>query len=299
MRQVYLAATGMNRGKTTVALGLLAGSSAAASTPGFIKPVGQRYEHRRRRAGRRGRHPHARGLRPDRPAGGHEPGPHPARLHQGLHQRRRRRGPAARASGRPTASSPTGTRSLLIEGTGHAGVGSVIGLSNAVVAAMLEAPRGHRQRGAASAGRSTRSCSTHASSRATASRSLGRRQQGRPRRPARPGRACCERGLAPHGIQLLGVLPYRPILSNPTLAMVLEQMQGETAPPGAGPRRGSSTHVAIGAMQPVHVLERIGPGSAAHRARRSRGRRSSMARHARRHSRPATRRRRQTLPASS
>ena len=43
MRQLYLAATGMNRGKTTFALGLLRRSSTAGSTPGFIKPVGQRY----------------------------------------------------------------------------------------------------------------------------------------------------------------------------------------------------------------------------------------------------------------
>ena len=41
-----------------------------------------------------------------------------------------------------------------------------------------------------------------------------------------------ERGLAPYGIPLLGVLPYRPILSNPTLAMVLEGLHGETIHPG-------------------------------------------------------------------
>ena len=34
------------------------------------------------------------------------------------------------------------------------------------------------------------------------------------------------RGLALHGIPLLGVLPYRPILSNPTLGMVLEGVGG-------------------------------------------------------------------------
>ena len=40
---------------------------------------------------------------------------------------------------------------------------------------------------------------------------------------AQPGsRAILERGLARHGIPLLGVLPYRPILSNPTLGMILE-----------------------------------------------------------------------------
>ena len=67
MRQVYLAATGQNRGKTTVSLGLLDGFSA--------RPVDRVHEagrpadrHRGRRAGRRGRRPHADGLRAARAA---------------------------------------------------------------------------------------------------------------------------------------------------------------------------------------------------------------------------------------
>jgi BioD-like phosphotransacetylase family protein len=68
------------------------------------------------------------------------------------------------------------------------------------------------------------------------------------------------RGLARHGIELLGMLPYRPLLSNPTLSMLLEQMPGEVL--NTGPDLGRVIeHVAIGAMQPRHVLERIGPGS--------------------------------------
>ena len=68
------------------------------------------------------------------------------------------------------------------------------------------------------------------------------------------------RGLARHGIQLLGTLPYRPILSNPTLSMLVGQMAGELL--HAGRRPGTVIeHVAIGAMQPRHVLERIGPGA--------------------------------------
>ena len=42
MRQLYLAATGMNRGKTTFALGLLAALMDRGHMTGFIKPVGQR-----------------------------------------------------------------------------------------------------------------------------------------------------------------------------------------------------------------------------------------------------------------
>ena len=44
MRQLYLAATGMNRGKTTVALGLMAALKDRGHDIGFTKPVGQRYD---------------------------------------------------------------------------------------------------------------------------------------------------------------------------------------------------------------------------------------------------------------
>jgi BioD-like phosphotransacetylase family protein len=67
-------------------------------------------------------------------------------------------------------------------------------------------------------------------------------------------------GLARHGVELLGTLPYRPLLSNPTLSMLVEQMPGEVLNEGSDFDR-TIEHVAIGAMQPRHLLERIGPGS--------------------------------------
>src|SRR5512146_3545013 len=42
MRQLYLAATGQNRGKTTTSLGLLDGFLRRGLRAGFMKPVGQR-----------------------------------------------------------------------------------------------------------------------------------------------------------------------------------------------------------------------------------------------------------------
>ena len=42
MRQLYLAATGQNRGKTTASLGLLDGFLRRGLKAGFMKPVGQR-----------------------------------------------------------------------------------------------------------------------------------------------------------------------------------------------------------------------------------------------------------------
>ena len=70
---------------------------------------------------------------------GAEPGSHPAGLHEGLHRGRGRRGPRRHGSGGRTPRSAEHDV-LLVEGTGHAGVGAVIGLSNAVVAASLGTP---------------------------------------------------------------------------------------------------------------------------------------------------------------
>jgi hypothetical protein len=77
----------------------------------------------------------------------------------------------------------------------------------------------------------------------------------------KPGLArTLEQGLARHGIPLLGVLPYRPILSNPTLEMILEGVGGRLIHPGPDMDR-VITNVAIGAMEPNHMLSRVGPGT--------------------------------------
>jgi BioD-like phosphotransacetylase family protein len=78
---------------------------------------------------------------------------------------------------------------------------------------------------------------------------------------AQPGIArVLERGLAPYGIPLLGILPVRPILSNPTLEMIQEGLHGETLHAGPDLER-VIDGVAIGAMEPGHMLERVGPGT--------------------------------------
>ena len=113
---------------------------------------------------------------------------------------------------------------------------------------------------AASVARSTRSSSTPRCSSGRACKVAGAIVN-KVDLDAKPGLArTLERGLARHGIPLLGVLPYRPILSNPTLAMVLEGVHGETI--HAGPDLDEVIGgVAIGAMEPEHMLERIGPRS--------------------------------------
>src|SRR3954471_2682276 len=258
MRQLYLAATGMNRGKTTVALGLLAALADRKLDIGFTKPVGQRYA-----------------IVDDQPA---DEDAILMRSALGLSDALSLMSPVhiprgftkAYIRGEITPDLGARIRSahetlaerhdlLLIEGTGHAGVGSVVGLSNAQVARMLKAPAAI----VAEAGVG-RPIDEIVLNRALFARHgvevMGAiiNKVDAEAQPSLPD--TLRRGLARHGIELLGTLPYRPLLSNPTLSMLLEQVSGEVLAEGSDMDR-PIEHVAIGAMQPRHLLERIGPGS--------------------------------------
>ena len=159
---------------------------------------------------------------------------------------------------------------LLIEGTGHAGVGAVIGLSNAVVAAMLGAPAVIVSEGGV--GRPIDEIVLNASR----FQAYGVRVAGaivnKVEVDEQPGiEDTLGAGLAKHGIPLLGVLPYRPILSNPTLGMIVEGVRGECSSEGSDLDRVIGD-VAIGAMEPRPHARARRPDDAGHRAGRPRGR---------------------------
>ncbi len=258
MRHVYLAATGQNRGKTTVSLGVLDGFHRRGLSTGFIKPVGQRTIIED-------------GVPADEDAvlmksvfGLAEPlgQMSPVHIPRGFTQ--------AYIEGRVVEDLGERIRSahaafaadrdiLLIEGTGHAGVGAVIGLSNAAVAAMIGAPAVIVSEGGV--GRPIDEIVLNAALFERQGVRVAGAIVNKVDLDAKPGLArTLEQGLARLGIPLLGVLPYRPILSNPTLAMVLEGVHGETLHPGPDLDQVIGG-VAIGAMEPEHMLERIGPRS--------------------------------------
>ncbi len=257
MRHVYLAATGQNRGKTTVSLGVLDGFHRRGLSAGFLKPVGQRTVIED-------------GAPADEDAvlvkqvfGLHEPLSQmsPVHIPRGFTQ--------SYIDGEVVADLPARIRTahagfadrdiLLIEGTGHAGVGAVIGLSNATVAAMLGAPAIIVSEGGV--GRPIDEIVLNASLFERHGVKVAGAIVNKVDLDAKPGLArTLERGLERHGIPLLGVLPYRPILSNPTLAMVVAGLHGETI--HAGPNLDQVIGgIAIGAMEPEHMLRRIGPRS--------------------------------------
>ena len=258
MRQLYLAATGMNRGKTTVSLGLLAALFGRGLRTGFIKPVGQRYAM-------------VDGTPADEDAilvksafdlPDALDALSPVHIPRGFTK--------AYIGGEVVEDLPARIRAaydrvakdrdvLLVEGTGHAGVGSVIDLSNAQVAAML----GARAIIVSEAGVGRpidEIVLNHALFQRHGVDVVGA-VVNKVDLDTHPSLAdVLERGLARHGIELLGVLPYRPLLSNPTLSMLTEQLTGQLLHPGPDLGR-VIEHVAIGAMQAEHVMERLGPGS--------------------------------------
>jgi BioD-like phosphotransacetylase family protein len=257
MRQLYLAATGQNRGKTTAALGLLDGFIARNLRTGFLKPVGQRTVIED-------------GVPADEDAV-------LVKTVFGL--------PESYATMSPIHIPRGFTKSyiagevvedlpaliteahaafrehdmLLIEGTGHAGVGAVIGLSNATVASMLGAPAIIISEGGV--GRPIDEIVLNAALFASHGVEVAGAIVNKVDLGSQPGiEAILERGLARHGIPLLGLLPVRPILSNPTLGMILDGVHGETIHPGPDLDQ-VIDGVAIGAMEPGHMLERVGPGT--------------------------------------
>ena len=257
MRHLYLAATGQNRGKTTASLGLLDGFRRRGLHAGFMKPVGQRTV-----------------MLDGAPADEDAllmrttfdlPEPFtamsPVHIPRGFTK--------AYIAGEVVedlgARIVTAHREfadhdiLLIEGTGHAGVGAVIGLSNATVASMLRAPAVIVSEGGV--GRPIDEIVLNASHFAAHGVRVAGALVNKVRIDDQPGIArTLERGLALHGIPLLGILPYRPILSSPTLGMVLEGVHGRVIHTGPDLDR-VIDGVAIGAMEPNHMLLHVGPGT--------------------------------------
>ena len=266
MRHLYLAATGQNRGKTTAALGLLDGFRRRGFHTGFMKPVGQR--------------PIPVGAEPadddgltythlvDEDAllmrtvfGLPESGSvmSPVHIPRGF-TKAYIAGEVVEDLGALIVEAHrhfAGHEILLIEGTGHAGVGAVVGLSNAMVASMLGAPAVIVSEGGV--GRPIDEIVLNASYFAAHGVPVAGALVNKVRIDEQPGiERTLERGLALHGIPLLGVLPYRPILSSPTLGMVLEGVHGRVINTGPDLDRVIGG-VAVGAMEPHHMLDRMGP----------------------------------------
>jgi hypothetical protein len=255
MRHLYLAATGQNRGKTTTSLGLLDLFLGEGLRTAFMKPVGQRTV------------VDESGIPADEDAvlmkavyDLREPmtAMSPVHIPRGF-TKAYIAGEVVEDLGARIvdahATFAVDKDVLLIEGTGHAGVGAVIGLSNAVVAGLLRAPAVIVSEGGV--GRPIDELVLNASHFAAHGVAVAGAIVNKVNVDAQPGIATIlERGLARHGIPLLGVIPYRPILSNPSLAMILEGIRADLI--NAGPDLDLIIGgISVAAMEPHHVLQHV------------------------------------------
>ncbi len=255
MRHLYLAATGQNRGKTTTSLGLLDLFLGQGLHTGFMKPVGQRTV------------VDESGVPADEDAvlvkavyGLPEPLQvmSPVHIPRGFTKSYIAGEVVEDLGARISAAHATfiaATDVLLVEGTGHAGVGAVIGLSNAVVARLLRAPAVIVSEGGV--GRPIDEIILNASHFTAHGVEVAGAIVNKVNVDAQPGIASIlEKGLARHGIPLLGVIPYRPILSNPSLAMILEGIRADLL--NAGPDLDLVIGgISVAAMEPHHVLQHV------------------------------------------
>lgn len=250
-QRIFLAATGQNRGKTTVSLGLAAGILRGGHRLGFLKPVGQRYLV-------------IDGTRADEDAVlMKEVFDMPDALNDMSPVTLPRHFTTDFVMGRVTddlasavlEADRTVARDkdvVLIEGTGHAGVGAVIGLSNAAVAAMLDAPVLIVSEGGV--GRPIDEIVlNHALFERHGVRVAGAlvNKVNVDANPDLP--EVLRQGLAQHGIELIGCIPFSELLANPSLELIVTHLKGELlagdATPGA-----VIGGVAIGAMRADHAV---------------------------------------------
>lgn len=257
-QRVFVAATQQNDGKTTTALGLFAALLKTRGRIGFIKPVGQRFVE-------------VDGLRIDEDS-------------VLIDQTYGVQTPLEAMS--PIAVEPDFTRRyiehqnneflvhriqnsfdrsawekdfVIIEGTGHAGVGSVFDLSNARVASLLKSKVILVTKGGIG-----KPIDEVALNKALFDQE-GVELVGVILNKIMPEkfeyvRDFARRGLERLGIDLLGAIPEEPILANATLGQIAKTTRG-TFVNGKTKSRRRVQKVVIGAMSSTHAMEYFKPGT--------------------------------------
>ena len=253
-KRIFVAATRQNDGKTTISLGLIRAFKKRFRSVGFIKPVGQRYvfEH---------------GYKVDEDSvliekvcgmKGSIKDMSPVAIDKGFTENYIKRGDHRKLVDSIISSFERIAKRkdlVVIEGTGHAGVGSIFDLSNAKVASLLDAKVVLVTSGGI----------------------------GKPMDEIELNMALFEKegvdvagviinkviiskykrikdvlklGLKRKGIDVLGVIPYAPKLSDPTIQNIIEETGMKLISKKAG-LANVVRNIFIGAMEPHNVLDFI------------------------------------------
>jgi BioD-like phosphotransacetylase family protein len=259
MKRIFIAATKQNDGKTTVALGLISNFKKAFKRIGFIKPVGQRYLEED-------------GFKVDEDSVLIED----SLKICGIKYKLKDMSPVAVEKGftenyiaQPSRKTITQQikdsfkrvsrkRNLvIIEGTGHAGVGSVFDHSNAVVAKLLGS-----KVILISSGGIGRPIDEIVLNKALFDKE-GVKLLGVIINKVIPGKfnkinELVRKGLRRKGIEVLGVIPYNPMLSYPTIRQILEETDYKTLFSCSDASLDNHvSKIVIGAMQPKEAVKYI------------------------------------------
>lgn len=257
MKKIFIAATKQNDGKTTVALGLIFNFKQTFKRIGFIKPVGQRYlqEH---------------GVKIDEDT---------ILIDEtlklcGIKCKRKDMSPVAVERGftenyilKPNPKAITkeikgafkrvasGHDLVIIEGTGHAGVGSVFDHSNAKVAKLLGSKVILISSGGI--GRPIDEIVLNK----TLFEKQGVKLLGVIINKVMPEKFdkinnLIRKGLKHKGVDVLGVIPYYPLLAQPTLEQILEETNFEVIC-GKDYLERTVSKVIVGAMEPRDAVKYI------------------------------------------
>ena len=253
-RRIFVAATKQNDGKTTISLGLIRAFRKRFNRVGFIKPVGQRYvfEH---------------GYKVDEDSVLIEKvcgmrcsvkDMSPVAIDKGFTENYIKRGDHRKLVDSIISSFnriAKGKDIVVIEGTGHAGVGSIFDLSNARVANLLDAkvilvtaggigkPMDEIELNMALFEKEGVDVIGVIINKVLASK-------------YRKVKGILKMGLERKGVEVLGVIPYAPKLSNPTIQNIIE----ETGMKLISKKTGVANivrNIFIGAMEPRDALNFI------------------------------------------
>lgn len=254
MKRVFIAATKQNDGKTTISLGLVRNFQSRFKKVGFIKPIGQRYLEEE-------------GLKIDEDSllieevCGIRCGlkdMSPIAVEKGFTEKYIAR-PDKREIAKQIKDSfrrvSKGQDLVIVEGTGHAGVGSVFDHSNATVARLLSS-----KAIIISSGGVGRPIDEIILNKALFEKE-GVKVLGVIVNKVLPNKfdkinKLVRKGLERKGIKVLGVIPYNPMLSRPTIEQILEETDFELIC-GKEYLENSVSQVMVGAMEPHDAIKYI------------------------------------------
>lgn len=253
---VYIAATRQNDGKTITCLGLISALKKRVDRVGYIKPVGQRYQeidgHKidedallvKQVYGLDGELSDMSPVAvPRHFTENYIDSPHPDEL--------------AAAIKDGYARLAQNSDIVVVEGTGHAGVGSVFDMSNGDVAALLGTKVVMVSSGGI--GRPIDEIMLNkAMFDAAGVEIVGAVVNKVDEVNYDKVKDYVTRGLARKGLEVIGVMPYRPMLSNPTVEQLQEDIKGELLSGEEG-LKNTVGKMVIGAMPPHHALEYLTP----------------------------------------